>query len=299
MPISRIARMNIIQTMKRESISWSGNLNNVEFLTRLYDLESLPSFDSRFKTSYFDITTHTVSFDDWDHDWIFTDSRFDLMNCEDLTFLKFLCETIHPVVRPNADESKKLLDVYNYELVSEGYKITKKNSDFGKILYIAEGISSATISALEEIQKIDILSKQHVQLQITRMKANVESDPELVIGTAKEFVETISKTILEKLNISFEADTAIHKLVRLVVETLNPLKLKENDTQMLELQRKFSGAITTVVISLAELRNTQGTGHGKIAEHLPISPEAALLAVNSASTIGLFLIQAYEKYDLK
>jgi hypothetical protein len=221
------------------------------------------------------------------------------MNCDDVTFLNFLCETIHPVVRPKADESKNLLDMYNNELSSEGYKIVNKNSNFGKIWYIAEGIDRETIIALEEIQKIDILSKQHVILQISRMKDSIDTDPELVIGSAKEFVETISKTILEKLNIPFETDTAIHKLVRLVVEKLNPLKLDVGDVAMMELQKKFSGAITTVIISLAELRNSQGTGHGKIADHTSITAETALLAVNSASTIGLFMIQAYEKYDLK
>jgi len=299
MSISRDTRLNIIRTLKREGVSWSGNLNDADFLSRLYDLESIPSYDPRYKTSYSDILTHTVSFDDWDYDWVFTDARFNLMNCEDLEFLKFLCETIHPVIRPIGDEAKALLDLYNRELVSEGYKIIKKNSDSGKTWYVAEGIDSKTIDALEEIQKIDILSKHHVTLQISRMKENIESDPELVIGTAKEFVETIAKTILEKLNIPFETDTKIHKLVRLVVEKLNPLELDEENTKMLKLQKKFSGGITTMVVSLAELRNSQGTGHGKVADHVPIRAEAALLAVNSASTIGLFMIQAYEKYDLK
>ena len=299
MTISRTTRLNIIQTMKREGISWSGNLNSVEFLSRLYDLEAFPSFDPRYKTSYWDIVTHTVSFDDWEDDWVYTDSRFDLMNCEDTTFLNFLCETIHPVVRPKADEAKALLDMYNHELASEGYKITKKNSNFGNIWYVAEGINPETIDALEEIQKIDILSKQHVILQISRMKDNIESDPELAIGTAKEFVETISKTILEKLDIPFVTNTEIHKLVRLVIKELNPLGLDSEDGRMMDLQKKFSGSISTVIISLAELRNKHGTGHGKVADHVPVDPEAARLAVNCASTIGLFMIKAFEKYDSK
>ena len=299
MVISRTAKINIKQTMIRENISWFGDLNSIQFLSRLYDLESLPSFDPRFKTAHSDIATHTVSFHDWDDDWIYDDSRFNLMNCDDDVYLKFLCESIHPVVRKKSDEATLLMNLYNHELNADGYKITMKISSFGNLGYEATRINPDTISAFKEIQKTDYLSTHHVQSQISRMMDNIESDPELAIGTAKEFVETISKTILNQLSISFEDNTDLHKLVRTVLLTLNPLDISSDDVTMQELQRKISGSLTTLVLSIAELRNKKGTGHGKSAEHMPIKKEIAHLAVNSASTIGLFMVHAYDNYNLK
>jgi len=66
MAISYEARVNIIQTLKRENIRWYGSLDDVEFLSRIYDLDNMPSTDGRFKTARGDIRQHTINNpDDW------------------------------------------------------------------------------------------------------------------------------------------------------------------------------------------------------------------------------------------
>ena len=47
--VPREIRINILDGLKLERISWSGSLDDVEFLSRLYDLQKLPSEDNRFK----------------------------------------------------------------------------------------------------------------------------------------------------------------------------------------------------------------------------------------------------------
>lgn len=79
-----------------------------EFLSRLFNLGSLPSLDRRFQDVGGDIWQHRVNNYDWDEDWVFYDSRFNLMNGDDETFLSFLCETIHPVVRPDPAEAERI-----------------------------------------------------------------------------------------------------------------------------------------------------------------------------------------------
>ena len=75
--ISRNTRQLIIDALCVEGIAWAGALDEIEFLERIFDLEELPSYDSRFKDAAGDIWQHRVNNpEDWDDDWIFKDNRF-------------------------------------------------------------------------------------------------------------------------------------------------------------------------------------------------------------------------------
>jgi hypothetical protein len=69
---------------------------------------------------------------DWENDWVFSDPRFNLLYESDEEFLRFLCETVHPIVRPDADEARKLVDIYNKELAPDGWKTGRCQGGFGK-----------------------------------------------------------------------------------------------------------------------------------------------------------------------
>ena len=63
----------------------------------------MESNDSRFPNAIDDIWQHRINNpNDWEDNWIFNDSRFNLMSCDDSIFLNFLCEMIHPIVRENS-----------------------------------------------------------------------------------------------------------------------------------------------------------------------------------------------------
>jgi len=57
---------NIIDGLKIENVSWFGKLDDVEFLQRIFDLESLPSHDPRFETASGDIWQHRYNNHDWE-----------------------------------------------------------------------------------------------------------------------------------------------------------------------------------------------------------------------------------------
>ena len=79
--------------------NYYGRLEEIDFLKRLYDLERMPSFDSRFANAEQDIWQHTVNNDDYPYCWVFEDKRFNLQDGSDEVYLKFLCEVFHPAVR--------------------------------------------------------------------------------------------------------------------------------------------------------------------------------------------------------
>ncbi len=133
--ISEVTRRSIIDHLTISGISWSGRLQEDEFLGRLYDLGSMPSTDRRVLDAASDIRQHRVNWNDWGDDWVFTDPRFNLLHASDDHFLRFLCETVHPVVRPDTGEVSSLVDYYNQKLMVDGWRIVETKRVSGKPIF--------------------------------------------------------------------------------------------------------------------------------------------------------------------
>jgi len=75
--ITQITRRNIFDFILAEGFWWSGRLGEAEFLSRIFDLENIQSYDSRFPNFAGDIWQHRVNNpNDWEDNWIFSDNRF-------------------------------------------------------------------------------------------------------------------------------------------------------------------------------------------------------------------------------
>jgi hypothetical protein len=99
-------------------------LEETAFLERIWDLSDMPSTDSRFPNAAGDIWQHRVNNpQDWENDWVFTDDRFDLMHGDDATLLRFLCEMVHPAVRPSREEARQLVARFNEILAGDGWSL--------------------------------------------------------------------------------------------------------------------------------------------------------------------------------
>lgn len=114
---------------------YHGRLSEVDFLSRIYDLKSMPSTDSRFKDAEGDIWQHTVNNDDWDTYWVFSDSRFKLDNGSDEPLLKFLCEMFNPFVRSEDQPWREFLKIINKLLNTDGYELYEMNHISGRAVY--------------------------------------------------------------------------------------------------------------------------------------------------------------------
>jgi hypothetical protein len=147
MKISQITRRDIVDAITVEEINWSGRMEEAEFLSRLFNLGSLPSTDRRFKDAAGDIWQHRVNNYDWEANWVFYDPRFSLMNGDDDSFLAFLCETIHPIIRPDPAEAERICQLYNQYLRNDGFQILEKTRLSGKPVfvgrYVGVGITPA------------------------------------------------------------------------------------------------------------------------------------------------------------
>jgi hypothetical protein len=193
-------RRNILDGFSIARISWYGNINQVDFLGRLYDLSSLPSFDNRYKTAAEDIHKHTIMNDDWSEEWIFTDSRFNVLHAPDEMFLDFLCMTINPRIRENKDELTVLLEIYNNNLKRDGVVIEKSNEIAGQSIFSPKDIN--------------IISTENIAESL-----NLETRKALVIGCSKYLH---SGSLNNPLNDANDMNTMLVSLGFDVIKKINP-----------------------------------------------------------------------------
>ena len=301
MKISAVTRRDIFDAIEAEKVHWSGRLEEPEFLARLYDLSSLPSTDHRFDDAAGDIWQHRIHNYDWYDDWVFQDPRFNLLNGDDEVLLRFLCETIHPVVRPDVTEAERLCQLYNEFLKNDGFQLLEKTRMSGKPVFVGRYVGIATSPGI--LAARDTLSGTdagYVAQQITRMESAVQSDPGLAIGTAKELVETCCKTILRERGIDFSEKSDLPELVKLTSKELEltPHDIPEKAKAAKNIKRLLSN-LATITQGIAELRNSYGTGHGKEAAAKGLGSRHAKLAVGAASTLAVFLAETHRERPRK
>ena len=158
---------------------WAGNLQEDEFLGRIYDLKKMPSTDYRheYNTAAKDIWKHRVMNSDWADDWVFTDSRFDLLYGSDEAFLRFLAETVHTIVRPDTEEAFKMVQEYNSLLVVDGWEICQVKEISGRPIFGYRKAINGSHLLLEEAEKIaNSLSGTYIAQQVRRLQEDKSFD---------------------------------------------------------------------------------------------------------------------------
>lgn len=295
--LHELTRRDVIDVLNLKRISWNGRLEECDFLGRLYSLEAMPSFDGRFEDALGDIYQHRVNNYDWDDNWVFTDSRFNLLHGPEEEFLAFLAQMLHPTVRSDPDEVGAILDLINPILRREGWELAVTGTLAGLPVY---GPRIAGIPALPALTAAKGMAERadaaYVHRQIQRIEGSVEKDPEQAIGTAKELVETVAKTILLDHGEVVPEDADFPKLVRAALKQLRlvpddiPEKVQAADTI-----KRLLMNLATISNGLAELRNGYGTGHGKSSKTRGLSARHARLAVGAATTLAVFMQETSEE----
>lgn len=283
--VSRATRQNIIDGLMIDQVAWSGRLGDVEFLQRLFDLELLPSHDSRFKNAAGDIWQHRVNNPtDWPDDWVYDDARLNLFQGPTETFLRFLCEMVHPVVRPDRNEALKLVQHFNDQLRPEGWNLVEEEKIAGRPRFVAERIQVANGRSVSRARSVaDALDAGWMQKEIERLENAVERDPALAIGTAKDLVETCSKSILSKRGVEVSRKADLPELTKLLAKELKLVPEGISDeAKGSETIRLILRNLSALTQYLAELRSLYGSGHERDGKHRGLEPRHARLAVGAA-----------------
>lgn len=297
--IPKSIRKNIIDGLDLDNVYYAGRLNDVEFLERLYNLEELPSYDARFSNANGDIWQHCVNNYDWEGNWVFSDQRFNLLNCPDDEFLKFLCETVHPVVRPDKKAALSLVGHYNEQLTKCGWQLEEADSIAGRAIFKASIASEFKSSIDRAVTTAQILSSNWMQNEIRRIQDSVETDPSLAIGTAKDLIESCCKTILTDLGVPLGKSDDMPTLTKKLCKSLGLVPEGiPNEARGADAIKVTLSNLAAITKNIAELRGLYGSGHGRDGSHVGLEPRHARLVASSAIAFVDFATETYLKRKL-
>jgi hypothetical protein len=287
--ISEITRRAIFDELTVGKHSWCGRLTETDFLARLYDLEKLPSHDGRFGSMEGDIWQHRYNNLDWDSDWVFSDSRLDLLGGTDDAFLRFLCEVVHPAVRPDTKEAKELVTTFNEHILVDGWELVEGRPISGKPTFVARRRASGAVTLPDPVHASDVLSDEYVR------ELAGKCDSRLASGDLDGAI-TVARTLLEAILSELETRLAGVKgnyAGDLPKQFKQVTKLLRMDEQRSDLDDRFKDVIRGLVMianGLAPLRNKMSDGHARVRKP---APHHARVVVNAAKTVSAFLVESY------
>ncbi|WP_025998759.1 abortive infection family protein, partial [Streptococcus mutans] len=123
---------------------------------------------------------------------------------------------------------------------------------------------------------------------------NIEEDPAESVGYANSVLESIIKEILKDQRFDIDATKLTNgKLVKAILKEFG---LNPNSPQMPDEMKSIGSSLTTVSKAIEDLRSDKTSFHGHDSEkYLIDEPLYAYFIVNACATVGLFLINFYEK----
>ena len=205
-----------------------------------------------------------------------------------ITTFKPFIEIIYNMCVDDTEKPRFVADINKrLERFKLPYKL--KNGKFVSTVYE----SSITRQSLLLSERFD---SDYINLQIKVMNDSIDTNPADAIGKAKELFENCCITVLGELKVNVNKDWTV---IQLTKETCKVLKLTPshiNDSaKASDTIKQLLGNLSVISQSMAELRNSYGSGHGKDAKFKGLSPRHARLAVGSAVAAVLFIWETYKE----
>ena len=187
--------------------NYYGRFEEIEFLSKIYPLDEMPTNDDRFENARYDIIQHTINNDDWDFCWVFYDDRFELFHGSDAKLLDFLCAVFHPENRDENGNWKPILERINYYLKQDGYE-----------LYEESKISGRSVYSYRQLSPEEIIRNDFVPYSV-RNKKSTDRPPTISMTIRKEIYNLFvrhNEIQYRKTETNFEYD--INSIKALIVD---------------------------------------------------------------------------------
>lgn len=192
---------------------------------------------------------------------------------------------------------RRILDRYlSGFLEYDGYSIDRVGLKY--VVYeMQEQKRHNQVVALGSLQKLaQSFDYPHILEVIQDIENDIDRDPRQAIGSSKELVETVCKTILGELDNDADLSVDVQPLVK---ATLKVLKLVPdsipNGTKGEDQIKKIINAFSTITHNMAELRNLFGSGHGRDGKWTGLKPRHARLAVGASTALAMFLFDTFQE----
>ncbi|UBQ01880.1 abortive infection family protein [Curtobacterium sp. TXMA1] len=296
--ISRQLRSDLIDGLTLGPHHWAGAMDEDQFLSRLYDLRSMPTTDHRrslYPTAAEDIHKHRVDNRDGPDDWVFSDSRFNLRHAPDADFLRFLVETVHPAVRPNPEHAVELTRGYNELLRQAGWELVETRRAGEHVYYVAAAANGIRSPAEVTVAPPDYRDATVLNDHLTRLRRDLDADPAAAIAHCKELLESQCKLVLEALRVESSDREDLPKLYRKTAEALGiHAAAVPGDNRASDAIRGMLRSLAALVQNVAEARNAMGTGHGR-ATPSRAEPRHARLVFNATVAVAEYIAEVWAR----
>lgn len=186
---------------------------------------------------------------------------------------------------------------YQHELNPEDKSFSKLNYDlYQSCKRIIMSLPNNNTHIIQFTAKLkERFSSEYLTQQINLMIEMKEQNPTESIGKSKELIETCCKNILENENVIYDSNSDVNTLIKLTMKTLNiHADCITNSTSEAKNIKKILGSLAGIASSIAELRNSYGSGHGKNVNYQGLSSRHAELAMGTSVTLVKYLWDTYE-----
>ena len=188
------------------------------------------------------------------------------------------CRTTTLVARDPSNALPKSVESQFFEMVSR----------------IEAGFAPPVLGSLSDAAQT--LNFDTVTRDLDRALASAKTDPEDAVTAACSTVESVCRSILIELGVGLPEKKDIKGLFAAVRK---PLGLSTDradlDPLIADDVRKVLSGLATVVEGIGSLRTHGGDAHGRERGYARIDRRIASLAIHSASTVALFLIETWQR----
>jgi hypothetical protein len=153
---------------------------------------------------------------------------------------------------------------------------------------ISDGSSAPSKSLSELIKGRDIPS---IEAEFNRALANVNSEPREAVSAACNILESIFKVYIADENLPQPQKQDLQNVWKVVRADLGfDTKLVQDD----DLKRVLSG-ILSIVDGIGAFRTHASSAHGEGRKTYKLKPRHARLAIHSAHTLALFVLETWDE----
>ncbi len=142
------------------------------------------------------------------------------------------------------------------------------------------------------------LDHQFVRDRLKDLENKMNDDSAFSIGTSKDLLESVMKSILDDAHISYTSEKGRTDDVPALwnkVQTELSLKPKDMpDTPIGKSSKEILSSISKIVIDMDDLRNQYGTGHGRNSSFKPLPIRYGKLTAAMTITLIEFLLDTIE-----
>jgi len=141
---------------------------------------------------------------------------------------------------------------------------------------------------------VDTGGREALEENLRRLRS-ATTDPALLIGTAKDLLESVAKFVLEETGMPVTASMSFDQLWHIARERLGVLPERVDESLPgYKAIRAIHQSSWTIAQNVNLLRNLQGTGHGRT---LPtgVTEDLAMLVVREAGSVAEYMLRQLDR----